>query len=207
VTLGAPFLESLWLEYQPVEKRFCFRAKGSMTELAGQRYSRVELTRDLTNDWAMVPVRFRQGESNLATTALLALQARESSASTTEFERANFAPLSTLVSDWTQPGAHFEEVAFSPEARAGPGVLRAMATPTKASFRAVIGADVWSKFHFVLDLANNALFLQFSQPPTGGEAHVEEFPNVLERASEKLKQINAEAMRVERERNREPDDP
>ncbi len=209
-TFGASFLESLVLEYLPQARQLCFRAKVAASSADGAKVrTTVPLTRDVKGDWIMLPVQFAQGESTATLSALLSLSSGRSSLFGGELRRNNFVLVGEVVPGESLKEAHYDAVALGPAVSAEGGLVDVLPERSGGSFRAILGADVLSQFHFWLDVKKNGLHFEARDPRVAQADAGAKAKKVMlwQQASEALRQQNEEAYRRDQESLREPEDP
>lgn len=179
VVLGAPELQALALEVNPVERTVRFRPSqpkeqwAAEAEASGEDAQVLELTKEPKFDWSLLPVRVRQGPANFDLTMLFSLREPRSRVFDDWARATGLKPGLELLEGLALPeglelppelsqlrGYTWDSLEFAPGFGLQVGSLEIEPGAPPHAVHGLVGADVWSRFFMTYDVGSSVVVLR-----------------------------------------------
>jgi hypothetical protein len=179
VVLGAPELQGLALEVNPLSRTVRFRPSQSReqwaaeAEKSGDDAQVFELSREPRADWPLIPVRVTQGPSRFDATLLFSLREPRTRVFEKSARAAGLKPGLELLEGLGMPkdvelppelqalkGFAWDSLDFAPGFGLTQGAMELEPGAPPHAAQGVLGADAWGRFFTVYDVNSSVLMLR-----------------------------------------------
>lgn len=187
VVLGARELTGVAIELDPAERVVTFRASQrkeqwlAELEASGDDGQVLQLTKEPTHDWPLLPVRLRQGPRTLDAVMLLSLRDSRSRVYDEVARSAGLRPGLELLEGLPLPdgvelppeltalrGYAWESFELAPGFGLANGSLEVEPGANPHTPQGMLGSDLWGRFHLVYDVPTAVLSLRRPRVFTSG---------------------------------------
>ncbi len=179
VVLGAPELQALAIEVNPVERTVHFRPSqpkekwAAEAEASGEDAQVLTLTKEAKFDWSVLPIRVRQGPASFDLTMLFSLREPRSRVFDDWARATGMKPGLELLEGLALPeglelppelaqlrGYTWDSLEFAPGFGLQVGSLEVEPGAPPHQVHGLLAADVWSRFFMTYDVGSSVVVLR-----------------------------------------------